>query len=114
MCSKLIKEEKKTKNGARIKFQKILIIGGTYEHHQKVKKNFKKKYKKVEKSEKNIFWKKGKIFTSANEKNFRRRTKILQSTNKRKPNENVYANLNLRIKTKGYGITVYPQVFWNL
>ena len=85
------------------------------------KKNFKKKYKKVKKSEKQNFLKKRKNiyigerknFKLAIEKNFRRRTKILQSTKKRKTNENVYAKLNLRIKTKGYGITVYPQVFWN-
>ena len=59
MCSKLIKEEKKTKNGkngARIKFQKILIIGGAYKHHQKVKKNFQKKSTKKWKKVKKIFF----------------------------------------------------------
>ena len=45
-----------------------MIIGGTYEHHKKVKKIFqKKKYKKVEKSEINFFLKK--------RKNLRRQTK---------------------------------------
>ena len=62
------KKTKKGKNGARIKFQKILIIGGSYELKKKVQKFFqKKKYKKVKKSEKNFFVKK--------EKYFRRRTK---------------------------------------